>query len=652
MSSLAILDRKVNIRLEGIINAGCVIVICGSALFPPNVAWHAIVALCGLILSVRTVSRTQVVNALDYIAILLPLALALISFRTSPYACFRDATLDWSMLMSSYVICKTNKNNPVFTKIIMVFLNIFMISLLAWGCVTFAFHIYGLKNAGFNRIYSFRHLYHPFGVTNNAWSEVLVLLFPLAMKQKGVTRVVLLSSLTMMLSLTFSKGAYLSLTMLYGGTLLIVKDKKSRKSILWSLCITTMFDLICCHEAIGSMFETFSQTDSGSNQWRINSIKTIGGDLIGMNLCGFGVGQYNAHEFLSYGLDPKYILSVAPNIIVRLITEYGIVGFGLTFLSFVIALYELWINNEKILFVVFMALLVRELTYSAIHVITIVSVLGIIYLAFAGSSKSRDFKKKNIVGLFCFIATLIWIFPFVNTKKGSGQSSIMRELVLMLESGTNKEYDKDVANHLIRNENVLKGVPYYQVFYLYIFKTPVPEDSLNFGCKGNSYWQFLYGRYLYDQNLKESAYGYLLNSLISNPSLIKTSEFSTLNKKSGDCLRQKLVSYIKMVADDGADIPADRLAKLGVALCYLKDSSGIALLNKALREYPSLVVPWKLTGELRKYNYLKYGRCDMAYEDAELYSFKEMLIKEYRDAFIILYGESIPQKYSLKLHGF
>lgn len=637
-------DLGLHTELNVVCSAIYVITICINTLYPQNAISQTIIVLAGVAISLKSLSKLHSFGIIDSIIVMLPLLLGLISLESSPQFYFRDGLYEWTMTIFAYLICKANKSNVKFRKSIMFFLCVLMAVLLAWGALSFVFHVFGLREAGFGNIYYFRHLYHPFGITSNAWSEVLIMFFPLAIMLKGHPRFLYMVAIALMISLTFSKGAYISLFFLYISAIVIVKDKKLKRLIFISLCIAIIFTVICFYDVIYAMLDTLFHKNYGSNEWRMDSIRTMRDSLLDFSLFGFGIGQYNRFELMSSGLNPKYLLSVAPNIIIRLIVEYGIVGFMLISVSYVAILFRLFKNREKIIAVTFIALFVRELTYGGMQTSPIILILGVIYLAFLDSTVRTASHKKGVKLVYASSIIVLLSLPLVNKFiLGTNIADTMRDFVAILSRSGGEEYSEDEIRFFLRNnEQIIKQDPYYPIFHLYVFGEPDLKENVCFACQDNSYWKFLYGLYLFNFNSKEKSYCYLISSLISNPSLIKTKEFRMFCKINNLDFQQRLIDRIKKDTEHPTSFNAVELARVGTVLTYLNQREGTSLLNKALQKSPSLVLPWKLTGDLKKYSFLKYGNYSQSLCKDELeVSFIDILIQEYNVAFSVFYGENL-----------
>lgn len=564
-----------------------------------------------------------------------------------------QSCIDSTSCFLGYILLKYSERNSkiFFLRSLCVFFGI----VASLYLISFAIFHDAIKEAGFTTLYPFRFLYKPLGYMSNAWPTIFLLTLTLLLigyyidLKKTWKRFFLALSFVMFFSilLSFSRGAYIALCILALICILLVQTFKKRLiffSIIISIIAITF--ILFPQEFITTiqMNKTISQRQSfdsrilaSKDAWKI--IKT-------KECFGFGNGSYTyaidkvsnqdfTHEYTSY----------APNIIIQLMIENGIIGTILFFLLFLCILIESYCNkrNKFNLFIIIalICLFIKECTLSIILNFFIASFMFYCILAFIQGDNVVILKCDNISNRIKYILLIISTIFYVYGEKCFLQHR-SDEINNLKSIDEYKNGNYKIAAYYM--EKTSKYIPYLVnrcLLYMncyehkkqskYLF---IAEQSLKIAhneSKGNVFLCFLYSKLLilkgqqskaylilkkinklYPNNLfvlrnlfiitynskktKESSY-YLKRILSIAPKFINNNVIKEIKKIDYSFYNNIITSILSQ--EPSFSDPPQQLATFGYIAYYSgKDNLAKKFLKKSLLELPSLSTPWLLLGNI------------------------------------------------------
>lgn len=208
--------------------------------------------------------------------------------------------------------------------------NIMSLTALAIALVSFGIFAKGAHEAGFYNLVDFRHLYRPLGYSTNVWSEILLMIFGMTLcigkdcKCHGIT--VFMAMLLLVLS--FSRSAYIIALLLAFAIIAIIEKRRERIVILASIIMVTIIGVLLFRDDICSTFNIMgTEVQRRSVGGRIEAMNGIWDAFCQHWFVGYGAGNYTLALDSFYGQDStKMYTSYAPNIIVKILIERGVLG--------------------------------------------------------------------------------------------------------------------------------------------------------------------------------------------------------------------------------------------------------------------------------------------------------------------------------------
>lgn len=199
-------------------------------------------------------------------------------------------------------------------------------ALLLAICSFFVFR-QSVLGVGFQDTYHFRFLFRPLGYITNVWAEVLLVLLGwvcLIRKYSGIF--IFLTVLALLFS--FSRGAYIALGVYLICWLLFVKSKQEKIRLFAVSMAAIVLTGICFPREMKTtlqMNRTVSQQQS--TEGRINATQAGWDTFRQRPIFGYGNGNYTfaIDQTLNQDITHSYT-SYAPNILVQLLIEKGIIG--------------------------------------------------------------------------------------------------------------------------------------------------------------------------------------------------------------------------------------------------------------------------------------------------------------------------------------
>ena len=200
-----------------------------------------------------------------------------------------------------------------------------------------------LLNTGFADTYHFRFLFRPLGYITNVWAEVLLILLGwICLARRYSALFIFLCVLAILFS--FSRGAYISLGIYLLAGLLWMETKREKIRLL--AVGSTANVLTACFlpqemKTTLQMNRTVSQQQS--TEGRIDAAHAAWNAFREHQLLGYGSGNFTYAIDHAMNQDSTHAFtSFAPNIIVQLLVEKGILGVMFYLLLTVVVLHFIW----------------------------------------------------------------------------------------------------------------------------------------------------------------------------------------------------------------------------------------------------------------------------------------------------------------------
>lgn len=577
----------------------------------------------------------------------------------------------------SYVLirrlsCKKNIQN--------FFLKLTLIPIIiALGVTLASFIIFigSVYQAGFSDTYSFRHLFTPFGYITNAWSSIylpILGLLTISFYRIPKWRILfgtlwIITSAAMLLS--FSRGAFIAWGVYALCILLSVSSwRKKLKFLGICFCISGSIWFLFPSETATTLAMNKKTTQRGSTESRFNTMeKAI--DIFKENnrWTGSGNGTFSlALDKMLFQDTTHAFTSYAPNIIIQLMVEKGIVGLtlyiglGISILIFCIKRkeqMEIWLTAGCLL-----ALLIKEMTMSILLNDAIVGLLIYILIALLQTNDSIEkippisssWKKYTLplLGGICYIG-------FLASRPKEIPTLVNRAITAIQNPDSLQTHEQlDNLNMELSNVDTSKDT-----YLLYIqAKLTLLEGKNEKAClllqnlarkyPRNASFQYDLSYALYQDGKKEEAAIALSKALWLKPRLLQTNEMKDLFA-TDSLMKNNVINRLTPQLAEQEKAP-DAYARYGYLTYYLiKKEKAYFFLKKALDKQPNLSTPWLLIGNIykdkgkekeakqcfKKYNLLTNGAfSNQKYKSQkeQVYSAYKLLFEEYAKKFPNWYG--------------
>ncbi len=289
-------------------------------------------------------------------------------------------------------------------------------------------------SVNFQDTYHFRFLFRPLGYITNVWAEVLlVLLGWVCLVRRYSTLFIFLTILAILFS--FSRGAYISLGVYVVTWLLFVTPKREKLHLpiicVVAIVVTSVF-LPSEMKTTLQMNRTASQQQS--TEGRINATQAAWDTFQEHSLLGYGNGNYTFAIDRTLNQDSTLpYTSYAPNIVVQLLIEKGIIGL-LLYLLLALAvcrtIRKRWTQPEsRMIACLLLALAVKEMAQATLLSTPFSLFMVYAVLAFfqkeeiaAEVKEERRTASIYVVPGIAAICYLGWLaFPFVQDRDKSYQ---------------------------------------------------------------------------------------------------------------------------------------------------------------------------------------------------------------------------------------
>ena len=543
-------------------------------------------------------------------------------------------------------------------------------ALLLAVCSFFIFR-QSVLNVGFQDIYHFRFLFRPLGYITNVWAEVLLILLGwvcLVRKYSGIF--IFLTVLAILFS--FSRGAYIALGVYTITWLLFVKPKQEKIRLLAvSVVAIILTGVFFPNEMKTTLQMNHTTSQQQSTEGRITATQ-VGWDAFRQHPAfGYGNGNYTFAVDRTLNQDSTLpYTSYAPNILVQLLIEKGIIGI-LFYLLLVLAVCRTILKRRKqpesyMIGCLFLALSVKEMAQATLLYMPFALFMVYVMLAFLQKEKiSVEEENRQTVSAYtipgivacCYLGWLAFVFLQDQNKSYQQQSVAAWEkgqfaeaIRLMEQTGEQTpnlinrgllymQYYRETANPKFQQtaEEVLQKARQQQpediqIRYLqarlYIDNRALGKarqiaEELATNYPKNSLYLSALSDILYRQGEKEAALQPLVNAIRYTPRLLTGKRIRDL-QQNDPVFYHSLQQHLSALTPSPADSPTD-YARLGyIARWCGNQSVAEKYLQKAVEDLPNLATPWHLLGDDNKYRLLLFGAFQKDLLSTELPEEKDM----------------------------
>lgn len=528
---------------------------------------------------------------------------------------------------------------------------------LCFSILSFIFFEHVLENVGFSNIYPFRYLFSPLGHITNVWSAILFSLLGILSLSyyilrervwKCITGLLLYACVTSIL-LSFSRGAYISLCVyIFICVLFIPSYIEKIKIIFGCMMIVGTIYMFFPKEVTTTIRMNQTTLQQQSNEGRLDAIQAaLKVYKYNSNWFGLGIGSYTSavdHE-LNQNSMQKYT-SYAPNIILQLIIEKGIIGVSVYVVLFIAVCLKLWKQRKDfkniIVGGIFIAICIKELTISVMLVSPLLLCLCYILLASVRTNSniietsSNSNKAKYLIIAFCsffFISYETFFMLYSYNEKRNKESMAALKKGKYTEAIHAMECTSEWTPYLINRTKLYMNcyekllLPEYltkaqqalsqaqkrnpddvYLDYLYAKLLILKKDHANAYCElkkvvdaypQNVLYKFTLCKLLCDTRQSRTALPYLKEILLISPRLLNMQTIEKL-KQVDIPLYCDIIFWLKQQIKIKNDTAAN-MARMGYISFYIGDYDySKEKLTEALSQQPNFSIPWLLLGKIKE----------------------------------------------------
>lgn len=293
--------------------------------------------------------------------------------------------------------------------------------------VSFGMFADAVQGAGFADTYSFRFLFRPLGYITNAWASVwLAVLGLLAVGYVRVPRWrigfgLCWIAVSVALLLSFSRGAFLAWGVCVGLTFFALRSGKLRAGVLAaSLCIGAGIYLLFPTETATTLAMDKTVSQRQSTESRVNATEKAIDVWRAHPWTGTGSGSYTLSMDKTLNEDTtRAYTTYAPNPVVQLLVEKGVVGMVLYGGLCIVVLVRWWKNRKDettcIVTACLIAVGLKEMTMSI--ALADAAVLVLLYVLLGVLNKETqiyaDFRSLENNKKSSFICANLRFFPLL-----------------------------------------------------------------------------------------------------------------------------------------------------------------------------------------------------------------------------------------------
>lgn len=507
---------------------------------------------------------------------------------------------------------------------------------------------------GFEDTYPFRFLFRPLGYITNVWAEISLILLGWGCVMRRYSGLLIFLTLLAIL-FSFSRGTYIALGVYIITWLLLMKPRQEK----FRLIIISIITIVLSGSFFFKEMNTTIQMNSTTSQ-RQSSEGRIVASQAGWEtyrkhpLFGYGSENYTYAIDRTLNQDSTYPnTSYAPNILIQLLIEKGVVGF-LLYLMLSIAvcrkILKTWTNPiSRIMLCILLALITKEMTQATLLYTPFALFMLYMLLAFLQKEEALTAEESNQTTsnyLIPAIVSICYLGWFALNFQQNQVKSYQQQCTAAWEKGDFKE-----AIHLIGKTGkqipnlINQGVLYmrhyqktgnqesqqaaeqllqqachrqpedvqirYLLARLYIYAStpekalPIAEDLVA-NYPRNSLYLSALSDILYQQGKKEAALQPLINAVRYTPRLLTGQRIRDL-QQNDPAFYNVLQQHLAVLTPSPEDSSTDYARYGYIARWCGNKSVSDEYLRYAVNELPNLATPWHLLGDDKKYRLLLYG---------------------------------------------
>lgn len=525
---------------------------------------------------------------------------------------------------------------------------------------------------GFEDTYHFRFLFRPLGYITNVWAEVLLILLGWICVVRHYSSVFAFLTIWAIF-LSFSRGAYIALGGYMVAWLLLVRPVREKLRLPAIGLLVGLLTFVCFPIEMKTtlqMNRTVSQQQS--TEGRINAAQ-VGWEMFKERpLLGFGNGNYTfaVDRMLNQDSTRSYT-SYAPNILIQLLIEKGIIGSLLYLIGMITVCHTIIKRREQpvsyTIGCLLLALMLKEMAQATLLGTPFSLFMIYTMLAFLQKEEFPEEKTEHkpvasgyllpITTTVCYIGYIFLVF------QQDQEETRLQQCTMAFEKGEHSLSIRLMEQNEEQTPNLINRGRLYTQYYLQTKETcyqeaaekallkairQQPEDvqicyllanlyvesgqlekahrvteELANNHPRNSLYLSLLSDILYQQGEKRAALQSLVNAIRYMPRLLTGKRIRDL-QQNDPVFFQTLQQQLAALSVSPTDGPAD-YAHLGYIIRWCGNQPVAEKhLRKAIEELPNLATPWHLLGDDHKYRLLSYGAFQKDLLSIELPEEKEM----------------------------
>lgn len=522
---------------------------------------------------------------------------------------------------------------------------------LILALVSFMIFLNSVYNAGFIEIYSFRFLFTPLGYITNVWSCVCIAFLGvlsiglLHISRWRVAFCLAIGIASVAILISFSRGAFIA----WGIYILIVlisscATKSKLILLITSFCLLGSVWFFFPKETSTTLAMNQTVTQKQSTESRIKAIEKSFRICQNHLYIGTGYGSYSRTMDKLLGQDSTgTFTSYAPNILIQLLIEKGIVGLIL-YGTLAIAVLQAWIKGRKknitwLICGCLLAICIKESTMSTLLMEPILYFLFYILLALLHLNGTTKHSIKTLahekyaILLLSFASyailevSILWKeYNAKKTKQGieaynSGiynkSISLFKDTPELIPFHVNRGMlafsipnDSLSATYLEKTEFTLDRDAQPDVFILYLKAKLLRQNrraeealallqTLTKTYPRNSLYLYELASLLIDEGKKTESIPLLSKALWLSPRLLHSSYINNLFSKDS-IFKKKVIENVTLQVAEKENTP-NAYARYGYFAYYTNQKQRASTaLQKAVALQPGLFTPWMLLGYLHE----------------------------------------------------
>lgn len=517
---------------------------------------------------------------------------------------------------------------------------------------------------GFNDLYHLRFLFTPLGYQVNVWAELLIVMIGWGLMSRNFCYpLVFIGILSLLLS--FSRAGYISLILFLSLIVVFTRDKTRKKGLVILFFMASILIMGFFHKEMTTTLKlnhTISQRYSTES--RVTATSAAIAAFKKRPLVGYGSNNFTyAVDHNIYEDSRKAFSSLAPNVFSQLIVERGFIGtllYGFLIVSFFAFLWKNKDSEEnRIMLCLAITLVIKEMGQSTMLNCSATMILVTVLLGFLQKDRGVLLQSRIPVYMLASASTIcliLWNIPniiyridetasmvktalaFVEEYKRTGKRSLLYMAKAGLMKSSGKHMDDVSMQYLIAHITLLEGNKKNAYDILNELTASYPDNAMI--LLKMSELQYYNGE-------KDLALKFVCKAVTLMPQLLR-SETICKWEKSDKKFYIKITKRLSTMKPSANASPTE-LARYGYIALWCKKPKGYIYLRHAVSQMPSLATPWKLLGDIPKYNLLTRGAFQRVsslqnvFEESPTTAItdKQIFLYHYRHKFNLWYGEDL-----------